>query len=106
MGSDRASAALLRYIELLEELPAYQGDSPNEQLTFLGIPLGFVEMRKADLSDAGITDAATSELQRLAKVLSSEENGIATRFFTDIEWMIGMETADNDSAGAEQRDTE
>lgn len=95
-------AALLRYVQLLGELPQYQGDPSNEVLALLGFPRGFVEMSKADLSDTGIADAANIELQRLAAVLSPEEDGIATRLFKDIERMIGI---DVDGVGTEQQET-
>ena len=96
-------AALLRYVQLLGELPQYQGTPENEALALLGFPRGFVEMSKADLSDTGIADAATIELQRLAAVLSPEEDGIATRLFKDIERIIGI---DVDGTETEQKDRE
>jgi hypothetical protein len=96
-------AALLRYVQLLGELPQYQGDPEYEALASLGFPRGFVEMSKAGLSDTGIADAATIELQRLAAVLSPEEDGIATRLFKDIERMIGI---DVDNTETQKKETE
>ena len=90
-------AALLRYVQLLGELPQYQGDPSNEALALLGFPRGFVEMSKAGLSDTGVADAATVELQRLAAVLSPEEDGIATRLLKDIERMIGIDVDETET---------
>ncbi len=90
-------AALKRYIELLGELPEYAGDPSNELLALLGFPRGFVEIAKADLSDTGIADAATVELARLAKALTPEEDGIATKLLKDVEKMIGIETENDKS---------
>ena len=86
--------ALLRDRQLLGELRQHMGDPSNEALVLLGFPRGFV--------DTGNTDAAMVGFQRLAAVLSPEKDGIATRFFKDIERMIGIEF---DTSKAEQKET-
>ena len=93
-------AAIAEYVRQLQALPDYAGDPFIEELAFLGFPQGFVDMTKADLSDTGIADAATSELESLVHVLVPEEDGLATRLFKDVEGLLGIKE-EGDSSGAD-----